>query len=234
MIHVQDMTVRRDVFSNAAWLAGVVFVHALVFVILLNTWVKPQPPAMTPAIVGVLVMGNASGAQPASAQTSAEIPRQNRILSQAVAPAAASSGSHVHKQLSPDAVQLQPEKASAASTSDAVQSGSAGNASQLAGSGANADSVVLPRSEAAHLNNPKPVYPAISRRIGEQGNVRLAVYIRADGRVGDVRLQQSSGHVRLDQSAMEAVRQWQYVPAHRAGVPVDYWYVQTVIFSLKP
>ena len=99
--------------------------------------------------------------------------------------------------------------------------------------GKSSGELTQPRSDALHLNNPKPDYPAISRRIGEEGHVRLSVYILADGRVGDIRLKQSSGYPRLDQAAIEAVRRWRYLPARRGDEPIDYWYVQTIIFSLN-
>jgi protein TonB len=92
--------------------------------------------------------------------------------------------------------------------------------------------VTPPRSDASHLNNPAPVYPALSRRLGEQGRVLFDVHILADGSVGQVRLRRSSGHPRLDQAALEAVRHWRYQPARRGGEPISYWHVQPVEFSL--
>jgi len=97
---------------------------------------------------------------------------------------------------------------------------------------ANAGQVSLPRTDASHLNNPKPVYPASSRRAGEQGRVLLSVYILPDGNVGEIKLKQSSGHTRLDQSALESVRRWRYLPAKRGNEPIPYWYVQPIAFSL--
>jgi protein TonB len=83
------------------------------------------------------------------------------------------------------------------------------------------------------LNNPAPAYPAASRRFGEQGRVLLDVYIQPDGRVGEIRLKQSSGYPRLDEAALDAVRRWRYVPAHRGDEPIAYWYVQPISFSLN-
>ena len=92
--------------------------------------------------------------------------------------------------------------------------------------------VSLPRTDATHLNNPKPVYPAASRRLGEQGRVLLSVYILPDGSVSEIKLKQSSGHPRLDQAALDAVKRWRYVPAKRGGEPIPYWYVQPIAFAL--
>ncbi len=92
--------------------------------------------------------------------------------------------------------------------------------------------VVPPRSDAAHLNNPAPAYPLLSRRLGEQGRVHLDVYILADGSVGEIKLKRSSGHPRLDQAALEGVRHWRYQPARRGNEAIPYWYVQPLVFSL--
>lgn len=93
--------------------------------------------------------------------------------------------------------------------------------------------VTPPRTDAAHLDNPAPQYPTLSRRFGEEGRVLFDVYILADGRVGDIKLRRSSGHPRLDEAALDAVRRWRYVPARRGNEPIPYWYVQPVNFSLN-
>jgi len=92
--------------------------------------------------------------------------------------------------------------------------------------------VIPPRSDASHLNNPAPTYPAMSRRLAEQGRVLFDVYILPNGTVGEIKLKRSSGHTRLDDAALEAVRRWRYVPAHRGNEPIPYWYVQPITFSL--
>ncbi len=64
--------------------------------------------------------------------------------------------------------------------------------------------VIPPRSDAAHLSNPAPVYPAVSRRLREQGRVLFDVYILPDGTVGEIKLKRSSSFARLDEAAQEA------------------------------
>lgn len=92
--------------------------------------------------------------------------------------------------------------------------------------------VIEPRSDAAHLNNPAPRYPNLSRRLGEQGRVLFDVYILPDGSVGEIKLRRSSGYARLDEAALDAVRNWRYVPARRGDTPIPYWYVQPITFAL--
>lgn len=92
--------------------------------------------------------------------------------------------------------------------------------------------VTPPREDAHSLSNPKPAYPSVSRRLRETGTVVLDVLILADGSVGEVKLKESSGFKRLDDTAIKAVKRWRYSPARRGEQPIDYWYVQPIEFSL--
>lgn len=92
--------------------------------------------------------------------------------------------------------------------------------------------VTPPRADAAMLNNPAPAYPALSRRLREEGRVLFDVYILPDGSVGQIKLKRSSGFPRLDEAALEAVRRWRYIPAKRGNEPIPYWYVQPLDFQL--
>jgi protein TonB len=76
-----------------------------------------------------------------------------------------------------------------------------------------------PSSSAAYLNNAKPNYPALSRRLGEQGKVIVSVLIGIDGTAQQAQIKRSSGYERLDQAALATVRSWRYAPAKRNGVP---------------
>lgn len=92
---------------------------------------------------------------------------------------------------------------------------------------------IQPRFDADYLLNPKPVYPPLSRRMGEEGRVVLRVHVRADGGAGEVQLQTSSGSPRLDQSALDTVRRWKFVPARRGDEAVAAWVLVPIVFSLK-
>lgn len=91
----------------------------------------------------------------------------------------------------------------------------------------------LPSSTAAYLQNPKPAYPILSRRLGEQGKVVLRVLIGVDGVAHEVEITQSSGFNRLDRAALATVRQWRYVPGRRGGVPQAMWFDVPVSFVLE-
>jgi protein TonB len=91
----------------------------------------------------------------------------------------------------------------------------------------------MPSSDAAYLNNPKPPYPAISKRMGEQGKVVLRVLIGADGVPQKVEISQSIGFDRLDRQAQEAVMRWRFVPGKRNGIPEAMWNLVPVNFVLE-
>jgi len=93
--------------------------------------------------------------------------------------------------------------------------------------------IELPSSDAAYLNNPKPSYPAISKRMGEQGKVVLRVLIGTDGVPQKVEVNQSSGFDRLDRQAQDAVMRWRFVPGKRNGVPEAMWNLVPVNFVLE-
>jgi protein TonB len=92
--------------------------------------------------------------------------------------------------------------------------------------------VVLPSSDADYLNNPAPVYPGMSRRMGEQGTAVLRVFINTEGRAEKAEIRTSSGYSRLDEAALATVQRWRYVPGKRAGVPEAMWFNVPIRFVL--
>lgn len=93
--------------------------------------------------------------------------------------------------------------------------------------------VELPSSDAAYLNNPKPAYPALSKRLGEQGKVVVRVLIGVDGTAQQAEIRTSSGYERLDQVALATVLKWRYVPGKRGGVPEAMWFNVPINFVLE-
>jgi protein TonB len=81
-----------------------------------------------------------------------------------------------------------------------------------------APKVQLPLSSADYLQNPKPAYPPLSRRLGEQGQVIVRVMVGADGVPQSAEVRKSSGFERLDQAALATALKWRYVPGKRGGV----------------
>lgn len=93
--------------------------------------------------------------------------------------------------------------------------------------------VVAPSYNAAYLNNPQPPYPPMSRKMREQGRVILRVLIAVDGTARQVDIKVSSGYKRLDESALNTVRRWRFVPARRGDMPIEMWYDVPINFSLN-
>lgn len=93
--------------------------------------------------------------------------------------------------------------------------------------------VEQPSSDADYLHNPKPHYPPISKRLGEQGKVVVRTLIGADGIAQQAEVKQSSGFERLDQAAVATALRWRYVPGKRAGVPEAMWFNVPFQFLLE-
>ncbi len=70
------------------------------------------------------------------------------------------------------------------------------------------------------LTQTVPAYPSVARRRRLQGVVVVAVEIGADGAAQSVVVQCSSGYPVLDSAALDAVRNWRFTPARRAGQAV--------------
>jgi periplasmic protein TonB len=87
-----------------------------------------------------------------------------------------------------------------------------------------APAVQLPSSDAEYLQNPRPPYPPISRRLNEQGKTTVRVLIGTDGLPQRAEIVKSSGFDRLDQAAVATVMRWRYVPGKRGGVAEAMWF----------
>lgn len=82
------------------------------------------------------------------------------------------------------------------------------------------------------LHRVNPLYPEPARRIGKQGNVIVEAVIDTSGNVRDVRVLSRPLGLGLEDSAMNAVKQWRFSPATRNGKPVAVYFQLTVTFSL--
>jgi len=91
-----------------------------------------------------------------------------------------------------------------------------------------------PPRPADYLNNPKPLYPALSRRLREEGIVRLNILVNPDGSVARLEVAKSSGYPRLDEAAAKTVQSsWKFEPARQAGKPVAAWVIVPIEFTLR-
>lgn len=96
-----------------------------------------------------------------------------------------------------------------------------------------APAITAARFDADYLDNPQPIYPHASRRLGEQGKVLLRVYVSAAGLAEKVELKLGSGFARLDRAAQEAVGLWRFVPARRGEQTIAAWVQVPITFQLE-
>ncbi len=93
--------------------------------------------------------------------------------------------------------------------------------------------VSQPRFDAGYLQNPAPAYPALSRRMGEEGKVLLRVFVEPTGRPSQIEIKTGSGSSRLDQAAQEAVWLWKFISARRGDEAIGAWVLVPVVFNLR-
>lgn len=153
---------------------------------------KPLPPALPAKAAPELPSRPVAPATPAPAPQPAAMP-------QAIADATPAANAPTGLQQAPAATTLAPAAPALAAVAK----------------------VELPSSSADYLHNPKPAYPKLSERRGEQGTVLLNVLVAVDGRPREVSVKASSGYERLDQAAREAVLGWTFVPGKRNGAAME-------------
>lgn len=210
--------------SNALTLTGVVLLHVLGLVWAAQQLSMTEPAVTPPSVVGVLVAPEPEPAPPKPEPKPTPPPPKPKPEPKPVPKPKPAPKPEPAREVAPEPV---PQATPSVPTPPAP-------AVQRAAPAPEAPAPVTPpRTDAAHLNNPAPQYPALSRRLGEQGRVTLDVYILPDGSVGQIKLNKSSGFPRLDNAALQAVKTWKYVPAKRGDKPIAFWYVQPVSFVLN-
>lgn len=93
--------------------------------------------------------------------------------------------------------------------------------------------VTPPNFNADYLRNPPPAYPYMARRQGQQGKVILRVLVSPAGLPGQVEIRTSSGVGSLDDAALDAVRNWRFVPARQGTQAVAAWVLVPIAFTLE-
>ncbi len=79
----------------------------------------------------------------------------------------------------------------------------------------------------------KPDYPASSKRLEQEGVVGLLLYVGADGRVIEGKIEKSSGFPALDNAALKEARTYRFLPAEDKGVPIAAWHRINLRFRLE-
>lgn len=93
--------------------------------------------------------------------------------------------------------------------------------------------VALPASALRYVTVPRLVYPAASRRLGETGTALVRVVVDVNGLPREVTLHQSSGHPRLDEAALDAMRGARFQPYRVDGKAVEAVAIAPLAFQLQ-
>lgn len=83
-----------------------------------------------------------------------------------------------------------------------------------------------------YLQPPRPEYPALSRRMGEEGTVMLRILISERGRAERADIHKSSGVPRLDEAARQAALRAVFKPYTENGRPVPVYAILPISFQL--
>ncbi len=73
----------------------------------------------------------------------------------------------------------------------------------------------------SYRRNFPPAYPREAFLRNTQGIVWIRLAISPQGKASEVQVEQSSGSSLLDEAALQAAREWAFIPARRAGVAVS-------------
>ncbi|MBP2630050.1 MAG: hypothetical protein H6Q70_678 [Firmicutes bacterium] len=101
-------------------------------------------------------------------------------------------------------------------------------------SGSNAGPSLSGIAKPSILSKVNPAYPPAARQDNLEGTVVVRIQILTSGRTGEVSIARSSGYPILDDAAIAAVEQWQFIPAKNLsnGQPITCTIVQPISFQL--
>ncbi|WP_229505127.1 energy transducer TonB [Massilia mucilaginosa] len=83
-----------------------------------------------------------------------------------------------------------------------------------------------------YIQAPQPVYPTMSKRMGEQGKVVLLILVNEKGMPDQVKVQSSSGSSRLDEAGRQAAMRAVFKPHVEDGHAVSVYVIVPLTFQL--
>jgi len=89
------------------------------------------------------------------------------------------------------------------------------------------------RSDPLPYINPAPLYPRLARERSWSGTVILEVFVEKDGVPSRVSVHETSGHKLLDSTAVNAVKQWRFVPAQSGALRFSSKVTVPIQFDLE-
>nr|WP_320145527.1 energy transducer TonB [uncultured Anaeromusa sp.] len=167
-----------------------------------------------------LPVNGAAAAMPSIAPPSAPAARQQQAQAAVSAVAAVPTNVQAAPQAMGNAVTAGPVSEGAAAGGGSLEGGSPSDG-QSAGTGAGGSGGTVPASARVLppriLRQTEPAYPESLRQQRIEGRVAVRMLVLEDGSVGDANVVSSSGYGEMDEAALDAVRQWQFVPARQEG-----------------
>jgi protein TonB len=222
---------------SVAGFAAVVAAHVLLAVLLLRaeSWVPPAAER----VLAVSLLSDVAPAPTRPERTPNAAPPRPRTIetpppAQIAGPAevVAATPFEAPRPPAPAPVAAAPVAAAPAPPTDKTPAAPP-PASSPAPASPPAPAVTPARFDADYLDNPKPGYPPVSRRLGEEGRVVLRVRVDSAGLAVEAQVHASSGFDRLDSAALSTVRRWKFVPARRGSEAVAATVLVPITFSLK-
>ena len=83
-----------------------------------------------------------------------------------------------------------------------------------------------PSGEAQPIGEIRPAYPALSRKLGEEGEAVFSLRIAPSGEVVEATLEKSSGHDRLDSAAQKALQGAHFAAGSEGGIALKRFRVE--------
>ena len=221
---------------NATIVLGVIALHVAVLWAMQMGLLRRVVEAVVPAEILVEIMAPAAAEQKPQALPQAKV--QPKALPPkptlpTPTPAVAQQPAPTPLAVAPAANAPAPSEAAPTAVAAAPANANTGSAVHAPPAPPAPPKVELPSSDADYLNNPKPAYPALSKRLREQGKVVVRALIGADGQASQASVKTSSGFDRLDEAAVSTVLKWRYVPGKRNGVAEALWFDVPISWNLN-
>lgn len=210
---------KQRLWSRIGPFASIVLLHAALFYALQNGLLQRAAQTMPKEIFATLIAPEP--AAPAAAPQPAAI-RKTRAAAIPLAPSAPLE----------TAVAAAPPPAAAALPISEMQTPSTATATTAIATIAPTAPPPTIATEVEYLQPPQPEYPALARRMREQGKVVLRVLVDEKGHPERADVHRSSGSARLDEAARQAVLRALFKPHHDDGRAVAVYALVPIQFQL--
>ncbi len=210
----------------------VILLHAVFFYALQSGLLQQVAPVVPKEIIAILITPEAPPAAPPQPQPAPvqPVPKPKKPVAKPVAPKPKPSEQAIRTPKAPE-----PEPAPAEPPVAAAPTPPLAAAPAAATAAAPSTAPAQPKtvtSGVEYLQAPQPNYPALSRRMGEEGTVMLRILVNERGRTDRVEIHQSSGTPRLDEAARQAVLRAVFKPYMENGRPIPVYAILPIRFQL--